>query len=278
MNFSINKLIKNKNLTLLLFFIFNTSIFATKIEEYSSDLTSIENENEEIKLFYSEQIKTLKNAIEPQVIDYIDSNNYLQKKNIHSKGILFTFKNINAKRIYFVADYYHYNHVLMKRNNYGVWYYLLELEEYKINKSQTKILYKFLDDRYFKIDANNTIYELDQIGHQVSVFYITDDLLKPTLGISQMKHDSFKKEREVIFRIYAPEAVTVSLVGSFNLWNSSLDRMYKKDNYFEIIKNLPPGQYTYLYKKNDSYDIDTKNPHKKKHPTWGTVSYLEINK
>ncbi len=54
-------------------------------------------------------------------------------------------------------------------------------------------------------------------------------------------------EEELIFRLIAPGAERVFLVGDFNEWNPTVDRMVQRDNGFEIRLFLVTGKYRYMF-------------------------------
>lgn len=53
----------------------------------------------------------------------------------------------------------------------------------------------------------------------------------------------------VTFRIHAPAAKTVSIVGSFNRWDREQDRLNgpDKDGWWSITLPLPDGRHEYLF-------------------------------
>lgn len=53
---------------------------------------------------------------------------------------------------------------------------------------------------------------------------------------------------EISFKLYAPNAQTVNLVGTFNDWDKSADVMKKNSHgVWECLKDLPDGNYNYKY-------------------------------
>ena len=75
----------------------------------------------------------------------------------------------------------------------------------------------------------------------ISYFYLTDKEIQPESGAIQLKTRA-TFGRKVLFRIKAPDSRNISLVGSFNSWNSEIDVMEKNEKgYFEIEKYLLAG-------------------------------------
>ena len=57
----------------------------------------------------------------------------------------------------------------------------------------------------------------------------------------------FQDEEEVVFQIEYPGARSVYIVGDFNGWNPTMDKMVKKGDVFEIRLYLLPGRYGYRF-------------------------------
>ncbi len=67
-------------------------------------------------------------------------------------------------------------------------------------------------------------------------------------------------EGEVIFSIRAPEAKDVFLVGDFNNWNPTYEKMQKAGDVFEVALYLLPGTYRYKYVVDGKWMTDPDNP------------------
>ena len=62
------------------------------------------------------------------------------------------------------------------------------------------------------------------------------------------------------FKYQAPEAISVSLAGSFNGWNVSAHPLKKnKDGIWSTVVKLFPGTYEYLYVIDDEWWRDDPN-------------------
>ncbi len=68
------------------------------------------------------------------------------------------------------------------------------------------------------------------------------------------------EEEEVVFRLEAPEASSVHLVGDFNGWNPTMDLMLEADGGFEIRLYLIPGTYRYRFLVDGVSKADSDNP------------------
>jgi len=75
---------------------------------------------------------------------------------------------------------------------------------------------------------------------------------------SAVKKSAPKKKKavqkvEVAFSLYAPDAYTVAVGGTFNDWDHNKDRMNKGDGgRWTKILELAPGRYEYLFRINDT--------------------------
>ena len=67
-------------------------------------------------------------------------------------------------------------------------------------------------------------------------------------------------EEEIIFRVAVEGAEKVFLVGDFNEWNPTLDRMVEKDGEFVIRLFLVPGRYRYMFVADGESMQDTDCP------------------
>jgi hypothetical protein len=63
------------------------------------------------------------------------------------------------------------------------------------------------------------------------------------------------------FRIKAPRATAVFLIGNFNNWNAGALKMMKgSDGIWSVFLPLPKGRYRYLYIIDDKTILDPANP------------------
>jgi len=68
---------------------------------------------------------------------------------------------------------------------------------------------------------------------------------------------SSKKYRNIAFELYAPEANTVFLAGSFNSWDPAKHSLKKGEKgIWKISVDLSPGKYEYRYKIDDTWQND----------------------
>lgn len=72
----------------------------------------------------------------------------------------------------------------------------------------------------------------------------------------------FLDDEEVVFRLEAPGAGMVSLVGDFNNWNPTMDRMTSRQGPWQIRLFLVPGRYRYQFVVDGERISDPDNPHR----------------
>ncbi len=262
MSYSLIRQVFFKLICLLLFFNFFL------IPLYSSKI---------IEIYYQKNIHSLDDSISPKIIHYIDTSNYSKQDSLKITGVLFTYKDQYARKVFFISNIHNFRHVPMLKNRKGIWFYVLPINSDNFKrKSEREIRYKFLVDGSFQIDQKNKQNEYTSSNKLASIYYLKNFPVQLALGISERKAIS-PYEKQVFFRIYNPHAKRVSLVGNFNSWNSELDKMEKKEGgYFEIRKILPPGEYIYLYKIDENYVLDSQNENKKADPVYNIVSYIKI--
>lgn len=244
---------------------------------YDSSLLLLpEQELEQVKTYYHEQLENLQQAVVPRPIHFVFAGNYHSHGRLTVSGVLFTFQDRHARQVDFVYSGNGFQPLLMSRNRYGVWYYVLVAEEHAISSQQQKIRYKFAADGTFYADPTHEAYEEDAANGLISYYYLSKQEQKLQTGVIALpEHVGYG--RRYVFRLYRPEARSVSLVGSFNQWNSQLDVMKKtEEGHFELTKTLSPGEYSFVFKvdgKIEHINFTGKFHH---HPTYGNVSYLQV--
>jgi len=78
--------------------------------------------------------------------------------------------------------------------------------------------------------------------------------------LSMINAEVLVEDEEVVFRYREAGASDVYLVGDFNGWNPTIDKMVKKDDYFEIRLFLLPGRYSYRLIVDGKSIVDPDNP------------------
>lgn len=253
-----------------------TSAWAMEYPEYSSAILE-GGKTQSIRTYEYRHLQLLRKPVIPRAIHYIHSGNRHGSAGMGVRGILFTHKDERASLVKFVGSQNRYKPISMKRNRYGIWYLVLEIPDYKIIEHKKEIRYKFMVDSLYVLDHTHENRK-EVTGGGISVYYLTQQDMSPVQGyIITNKKVSYGKE--VLFRVHAPQAYSVSLMGSFNLWNQNMDIM-KKDTqgWFTIYKVLAPGEYVYAFQVDSQLIPDQNNRVQKKHPIFKTVSFLEVGR
>jgi len=68
------------------------------------------------------------------------------------------------------------------------------------------------------------------------------------------------EQDEVVFTVHAPGAQDVYLVGDFNLWNPTVERMRANGDEFEVRLFLVAGEYRYKFVVDGNWIADSDNP------------------
>lgn len=242
---------------------------------YSSELLSGGRESKTI-LYYARHLENLKKDVKPRYIHLIDTRYSLEQSGIVNSGVLFTYKNYHARQVYFISNLDQYKKHTMIRNENGVWYFLLKNNSYMAKKPGHEIRYKFVVDGLYIHDSTHDTYTDDNAGGLISLYYLTEEMMDAKEGVMPL-HTETQQNRKVLFRMYAPEAGYVSLVGTFNNWDSELGVMKKTpDGYFEFEASLPVGEYVYLYRIDGETTVDRENLELRYHPIFGRVSYFLV--
>ncbi len=248
---------------------------AAGLTEDNLPLVGGERENKR-KTYLYHQIHYLREAVRPRAIAYLDAALYRDRGVYGQNGILFTIKQPAARQVFFLSDADNFKPRLMTRGKRGVWYYLYAPEPYDSVEPRRKLRYKFRVDDHFQVDTSHEQREEDGAGGFLSVYYLTEDDLSARQGVLVLRQSN-RFQKEVLFRLRAPGAGRVSLVGNFNNWNSDLDIFANESpGVFVLKKTLPPGEYTYLFKVDGETKLDVENHNLRYHPVFGKVSYFKV--
>ena len=251
-------------------------LFAEESFDLSSD--SLEASREQTTpLLYGNALNGLKHAVKPRWITLIDTRHIAQHLPVNREGVLFTFYSRSAQTVQFTAQLPGFSPKPMSRNPYGVFTYFYSPDEIVHTTPNKKIRYKFLIDGIFSNDPTHDSLDTDNAGNIFSVFYLNSDHFSRVQG-THILDTPVNFGREVLFRIQASNADSVSLSGDFNHWRPFSDYLKKtEDGFFEIRKILPPGEYTYVYRIDGKISRGTVASGKyKKHPIYGKVNHLRI--
>jgi len=80
------------------------------------------------------------------------------------------------------------------------------------------------------------------------------------------------------FKLVAPDAKTVYLVGDFNDWNTSQYRLRRyKDGTYKKKLQLKPGRYQYLFLVDGEWWTDPEHPERKPNPFGSENSVITVS-
>ncbi|ABJ76066.1 hypothetical protein [Leptospira borgpetersenii] len=245
-------------------------------EDYEDFLEPVEKE----KIYYYWQMEKLKKAVAPRYVRYIDSALSLETGKLLNRGILFTFEGIENEEVSICGNFSLWRCIPLKKNSHGVFYIVLNPESRDTIREELKILeYKFRVDGLFTHDPSNPDSAEDGNGSLVSKL-IAIPSGPDKLATTRILEDSPYEEleyRTVEFRIYAPDAEMITLVGDFNHWDPEEDVLKKDNEVFTLIKKMKPGNYLYNFVQDGRIILDTFNQNTRLREDTGEISsYLTV--
>ncbi|WP_061224520.1 carbohydrate-binding module 48 [Leptospira weilii] len=245
-------------------------------EDYEDFLEPVEKE----KIYYYWQMEKLKKAVAPRYIRYIDSALSLETGKLLNRGILFTFEGIENEEVSICGNFSLWRCIPLKKNSHGVFYIVHNPESRDTIREELKILeYKFRVDGLFTHDPSNPDSAEDGNGSLVSRL-IAIPSGPDKLATTRILEDSPYEEleyRTVEFRIYAPDAEMITLVGDFNHWDPEEDVLRKDNEVFTLIKKMKPGNYLYNFVQDGKIILDTFNQNTRLREDTGEISsYLTV--
>lgn len=262
-----------KRLTFTIFF--STAIFAVD-NPYDLSSEQLEESGSSEPMVYGYKLDTMRAAEKPRFVTLIDAFQYSHGAGMGTRGVLFSYHNRAAREVRFVADIPGYPPQLMRRNKYGVWVFYYIPPEIVHNAPTKKIRYKFWVDGLFTVDDTHSSQEKDSSDVVASVFHLLHDQFSSSTGTFVLD-TPVNHGREVLFRIEARGAETVSVAGDFNRWNPQRDFLNKtEDGYFEVKKVIAPGEYTFLFRVDGKLKQMVATAKNKIHPVYGRVNYLVV--
>ncbi|RHX90104.1 carbohydrate-binding module 48 [Leptospira stimsonii] len=246
-------------------------------EDYEDFVEPVEKE----KIYYYWQMEKLKRPVAPRYIRYIDSSLSLETGRLLNRGILFTFEGIENEDVSVCGNFSLWRCLPLKKNDHGIFYTVYDPESKDTIREELKILeYKFRVDGLFTHDPSNPDSTEDGDGSLVSRLIAVPS--GPDKHVTtRILEDSPYEElefRTVEFRIYAPEAEMIALVGDFNHWDPEQDILKKeRDGVFTLIKKMKSGNYLYNFVRDGKMILDTFNQNTRLRVDTGEISsYLIV--
>lgn len=209
----------------------------------------------------------LTQASPPRHVRMVKISNMISSRSVISEGILFTYKNRNARNVQISGNFSAWRPRMMDRGKNGVWYYLLD--DY-IGKETVR--YKFCVDGTWISDPINEDRIDDRAGSYLS-------LVEPCQR-GEGRHVTYRdlEDGRIEFRYFRPSARSVSLVGDFNHWNPEQDLLRKgNDGIWRVTKRLHAGTYRYRYLIDGSPAPDLYNPRSASDDAGDLCSLIRVN-
>jgi len=204
--------------------------------------------NREVVYYYT--LSQLKNAGPPEKIRLVNTDNIATGKSVLSDGLLFTYKNRKAGKVFISGNFSSWKTRTMARGKDGVWFYFLSSGDFS-----GRVEYKYNVDGLWTEDPLNFFRQDDKRGSYLSI--AEND--PPSEG--RLVTYKFTAKNRILFRTYSPDAKIISLVGDFNGWNPENDLMKRGNNgIWSVEKRLPAGVYRYKFIIDGRWVPDTFNP------------------
>jgi hypothetical protein len=266
---------KKSILFLLVSFFYYGSAYAIELSSDLIERADLIKSNDK-GLLYRSDLDGIVNTTAPRLVSLADSENYQKYGSVVVHGMLFTYKSQRARNVFLVTEKDQYARTKMEKNIHGVWYGLLILPEYDSSKPGRKIRYKYLVDDLFLHDPTHNNKIDDGSRGFISFTIVPERLMKPKVGVIILPTDGVYGSR-VLFRIKLDNARNISLVGTFNNWNSELDVMKQDaEGYFYLEKYLESGDHLFAYKVDGERREALMPGNLRKHPVFGTVNLIEV--
>ena len=263
----------------------NLYLFA---EEFSYSFPFNRQNQKEIPTISLKQMEQLREPKKPKYVHFLDWQDYPESKNILKKGILFTYRNLMAKNVYIAGNFTNGKKIKMKRNSYGIFYYLQPIVQ-NVGETNFEYFYKFYVDGVWQKDPTNNEIRI-QDNTEFSYYYF-DDPEKHYLDrteVLEIKNAyqtkfylvEFKVHEKHLKRILNKSNIeSVSVVGDFNRWNADIN-ILKKDSkgVFRFKTYLTPGIHFYNFVVDGEWVLDPLNENTKYLSDFRKLfNYLELN-
>ncbi len=253
---------------------------ATPREGYNSQDGAIEKRSfsRKIRFYTLYQIEQLERSFSPRYVRIMRFRKKGAKSKPAQKGILFTYEGYRNKNVAVAGDFNNWSPLPMRRNQRGIFYYILTPRKDEQGQKIDRYAYKYLADGIWKRDPQNKSYQYDETGALFSLFYLDNYDIDRQVHAAIVSQGRGKGEKLVEFSIYLPKARNVSLVGNFNNWNPDHDLMTgDKDGLFRYRLYLSSGEYSYMYIADGRWILDKYNQETRYNPLLdGLSSFLKI--
>lgn len=161
------------------------------------------------------------------------------------------YRDSGASAVKLAGEFNGWSQESMQRVRDGEWERVLRLRE-------GDYAYKFVVDGKWLLDPEN--------GERKSVNGVENSKLLVNASTAITESDVPRTleptgdEVVTVFRLYAPQADEVYLVGTFNNWNGSRDPMIRRGEMWETALPLKEGEYQFKFKSHDNWWTDPNHP------------------
>ena len=216
--------------------------------------------NQNLKSTYTPyQLETLKQAKQPHYVTILHYNQRSSSKKLMDKGILFTYKGFQAKKVAIAGDFNNWRPKYMQRNQMGIFFSVVPLREIEEGKQINVYRYKFLVDGIWQHDALNQHREGDGLGGLLSVYHLDQREINRQTTVRILREKQGASDYLVEFAIYLPKVKTLSLVGNFNNWDPDYTSMQQQNGVYRHRLRLKAGTYIYKYIADGKWILDKFN-------------------
>ncbi|EPG67773.1 carbohydrate-binding protein [Leptospira wolffii] len=251
-------------ITLILTF----ALAAEEAEDWMGAFRSVDyEEGEEAlpteKIYYFWQLENLRKAVPPRFIRFVDTASSLRTGRLLNRGVLFSYEGLENDEVSVCGEFNHWQCIPLQKNDKGVFYGVVELVQDDLYQAKPAYDYKFRVDGIFSHDPENPDSVEDGSGSLVSRISFREGGPNKQASARVLEDSPYEEKefRTVEFRIYQPQAESVSLIGNFNHWDPESDFLEKERNgVFRIVKKLKPGEYQYNFVVDGKVTLDTYNP------------------
>ena len=216
---------------------------------------------------YYHNLRNLRHAGAPRPLLMVKVENLGSDKSSLREGLLFTYKNRDARMVSVAGNFSSWKAMTMMRNSHGIWYFFLERP-----LTEKKIRYKFMVDGTWISDPANPLRHDDGYGSYLSMAE------GPEPHKTKKITYRLTGREKVEFRLYRPEARMVTIVGDFNNWNPENDLLMKSsDGIWRLTKRIPAGRYRYQYIVDGKWEADLYNSDSASDDTGMLCSILTVH-
>ncbi|PJZ25139.1 carbohydrate-binding module 48 [Leptospira hartskeerlii] len=251
-------------LTLILTF----ALAAEEAEDWIGAFRSVDYEEgeealPEEKIYYFWQLENLRKAVPPRFIRFVDTFSALKTGKLLNRGVLFSYEGLANDEVSVCGEFSHWQCVSLQKNDKGIFYGVVDIHGDQLYEAKPAYEYKFKVDGIFTHDPENPDTVEDGEGSLVSRIAFREGGPNKQTSTRVLEDSPYEEKefRTVEFRIYQPQAESVSLIGDFNHWDPESDFLIKERNgTFRVVKKLKPGEYQYNFLVDGKIVVDTYNP------------------